>query len=294
MTAAATAWTAKPATETDESVRARIVRALRSAGCVFAEDEARLLQAEARTPAELDVLLARRVAGVPLEHVLGWAEFCGLRILLDDGVFVPRRRTELLVREGAAHLRRSGAAGRNGGPVVVDLCCGSAAVGAAVAARAGDVELHASDVDAAAVACARRNVAAVGGTVHHGDLYAPLPRVLAGRVDLLVVNAPYVPSDAIALMPPEARLHEPRAALDGGTDGLDVHRRVAAGAPTWLSPDGILLIETSTAQARATVEAVERHGLSATVVTDDSLDATAVVGRVPDQEWRSPRRSQPR
>jgi release factor glutamine methyltransferase len=249
---------------------------------VFAEDEARLLQAAARTPTELDALLARRVSGVPLEHVLGWAEFCGLRILLDDGVFVPRRRTELLVREGAAHLRRSGLARRSGGrPVVVDLCCGSGAVGAAVAARAGDVELHASDVDAAAVACARRNVAGVGGAVHHGDLYAPLPRLLAGRVDLLVVNAPYVPTDAIALMPPEARLHEPRAALDGGADGLDVHRRVAAGAPTWLSPGGILLIETSAAQAGATVEAVEGHGLSATVVVDDSLDATAVVGRVP-------------
>jgi release factor glutamine methyltransferase len=248
---------------------------------VFAEDEARLLQAAARTPAKLEALLARRVAGVPLEHVLGWVEFCGLRVLLDDGVFVPRRRTELLVREGVAHLRRSGAAGRERRPVVVDLCCGSGAVGAAVAAWAGDVELHASDVDAVAVACARRNVAGVGGAVHHGNLYAPLPRVLAGHVDLLVVNAPYVPSDAIALMPPEARLHEPRAALDGGADGLDVHRRVAAGALEWLSRDGILLIETSAAQARASLEAVERHGLFATVVTDDSLDATTVVGRVP-------------
>ncbi|WP_248259074.1 putative protein N(5)-glutamine methyltransferase [Georgenia sp. EYE_87] len=265
---------------THESVRARLVRTLRAAGCVFAEDEAVLLQAAARTPAELDALLARRVDGVPLEHVLGWAEFCGLRILLDDGVFVPRRRTELLVREGAAHLRRSRAAGRAGRPVVVDLCCGSGAVGAAVAALAGDVELHATDIDAAAVACARRNVAGAGGAVHHGDLYAPLPRGLAGRVDLLVVNAPYVPSAAIALMAPEARLHEPRAALDGGADGLDVHRRVAAGALTWLGPDGVLLIETSAAQARATVEAVERHGLSAAVVTDDSLGATAVVGRV--------------
>lgn len=269
----------EPAARTDEPGPAWVVRALRSAGCVFAEDEARLLQAAARTPAELEALLERRVAGVPLEHVLGWVEFCGLRILLDDGVFVPRRRTGLLVREGVAHLRRSGRARR---PVVLDLCCGSAAVGAAVAASVGGVELHASDVDAAAVACARRNVAGVGGSVHHGDLYAPLPRSLAGRVDLLVVNAPYVPSDAIALMPPEARLHEPRAALDGGADGLDVHRRVAAGAPTWLRPDGILLIETSAVQAPATVEAVERHGLSATVVTDDSLDATAVLGRVPE------------
>jgi release factor glutamine methyltransferase len=266
-------------------VRARTVRALRAAGCVFAEDEARLLHAAARTPSELDAFVSRRVAGAPLEHVLGWAAFCGLRILVDGGVFVPRRRTELLVREGAAHLRRStGTPGprRPGGrPVVVDLCCGSGAVGVALAASAGRVELHVTDVDPSAVTCARSNVARVGGAVHHGDLYAPLPSELLGRVDLLVVNAPYVPSDAIGLMPPEARLHEPRIALDGGPDGLDMHRRVAAGARPWLAPGGALLIETSTAQARATLEAVERHGLSATIVTDASLDATVVVGTAP-------------
>jgi len=258
---------------------AELVRTLRAAGCVFAEDEARLLTAAARTPAELDALVRRRVAGAPLEHLLGWAEFCGMRIAVDDGVFVPRRRTELLVREGARHLRRAARGHRHSRtpPVVVDLCCGSGAVGAALAAAAGPVELHAADIDPRALASARRNVAGAGGTVHLGDLYAALPRSLAGRVDLLAVNAPYVPTDAIASMPPEARLHEPRVALDGGADGLDVHRRVAAGALRWLAPGGALVLESSAVQARATVGALGRHGLATRVVRDEELDATAVV-----------------
>ncbi|PFG38446.1 release factor glutamine methyltransferase [Georgenia soli] len=257
-----------------------VAAVLRAAGCVFAEDEARLLAAAARTPAELDALVRRRAGGAPLEHILGWAQFAGLRIGVDDGVFVPRRRTELLVREGAAHLRRTARArpGSRTPPVVVDLCCGSGAVGTALAAVAGPLELHAADVDPVAVACARRNVAGVGGTVHLGDLYAALPSLLLGRVDLLVVNAPYVPSDAVALMPPEARLHEPRTALDGGADGLDVHRRVAAGARRWLVPGGALVLETSVVQAPASAGALVRHGLTARVVRDDDLDATAVVG----------------
>jgi release factor glutamine methyltransferase len=247
-----------------------LVSRLRAAGCVFAEDEAHLLLA-ARTPAELAALLERRVAGEPLEHVIGWAELAGLRIAVDPGVFVPRRRTEMLVREGAA-LAAPGA-------VVVDLCCGSGAVGAALAAAVPGVDLHAADVDPAAVACARRNVAAAGGRVYAGDLDAPLPAALRGRVDLLVVNAPYVPTEAVALMPPEARLHEPKVALDGGADGLDVQRRVIAAAPRWLAPGGHLLIETSERQAPHTAEAMVRAGLHARTATSAELDATVVVGR---------------
>ena len=108
--------------------------------------------------------------------------------------------------------------------------------------------MHAADVDPAAVACARRNLP----PVYQGDLYAALPERLRGRVDLLVVNAPYVPTAAIATMPPEARDHEPRVALDGGADGLDVQRRVAADAPAWLRPGGALLIETGADQAPRT------------------------------------------
>src|SRR5438876_9282190 len=107
--------------------RAAIVTRLRAAGCVFAEDEARMLIAAARTPAGLAAMVDQRAAGQPLEHVLGWAEFCGLRIAVEPGVFIPRRRTEFLVRQAAALARQAGAQQR---VVIADLCCGSGAVGA--------------------------------------------------------------------------------------------------------------------------------------------------------------------
>ena len=250
-----------------------ITTALRAAGCVFAEDEASLLLATGS--ADLAALVARRVAGEPLEVVVGWAEFCGLRIEIDAGVFVPRRRTEHLVHE-AARL-----AGSTTSPVVVDLCCGSGALGVALAHLLGSVQLYAADVEPAAVRCARRNVGAVGGQVFEGDLDQPLPPSLRGRVDLLLANVPYVPTDAIALMPPEARLHEPAVTLDGGSDGLAVLRRVAAVAPAWLAPGGHLLVETSEEQAAGAVDAFTAAGLVARVSEDDETGATVVVGTTP-------------
>ncbi|WP_234380574.1 putative protein N(5)-glutamine methyltransferase [Streptomyces sp. CMB-StM0423] len=253
---------------------APLVARLRAAGCVFAEDEARLLQAAAPTPAGLDALVARRVAGWPLEQVLGRAEFCGLHIAVEPGVFVPRRRSEFLVRHAAA------AAATAPAPVVLDLCCGSGAIGAAVLAAVPGAELHAADVDPAAVRCARRNVGP-GGTVYEGDLYAPLPRRLRGRVDVLVVNAPYVPTAEVPFLPPEARDHEPLTALDGGADGLDVQRRVIAAAPEWLAPGGLLLVETSERQEPRTRAAVAAAGLTAHTAACADLAATVVTGRAP-------------
>jgi release factor glutamine methyltransferase len=250
--------------------RAAMTERLRAAGCVYAEEEAALLLDTAGSPAELAAMLDRRLAGLPLEHVLGWVEFCGLRVAVDAGVFVPRRRTELLARRAAALTRPGG--------VVVDLGCGSGAVGLAVAALAGAVRLHAADIDQAAVACARRNLAGSGGRVHAGDLYDPLPRRLRGRVDVLVANVPYVPSAAVDLLPREARIHEPLVALDGGSDGLDVIRRVAGAAGEWLSPGGHLLLEASTGQVPAVVTAITSAGLFPAVVTDEELGATIVIG----------------
>lgn len=262
---------------------AGIVTTLRNAGCVFAEDEAQVLAAAARSPDDLDSLAARRASGLPLEQVVGWADFCGLRITVEEGVFVPRRRSEFLVREAAAAARRLGQGGGTSGSgrefIVVDLCCGSGAVGLALAAALGGADLHAVDIDPAAVACARRNVGGQG-QVYAGDLYNPLPPSLRGRVDLIVANAPYVPTAEIPLLPAEARLHEPQVALDGGYDGVEVHRRVAAQAPEWLSPAGHLLIETSGRQAPLTAAAVTAAGLTATVVADDewAAAAAAVIG----------------
>jgi release factor glutamine methyltransferase len=247
-----------------------LVERLRAAGCVFAEEEAALLRAQAATPAELEAMVSRRVAGEPLEHVLGWAEFRGLRIAVDPGVFVPRRRTELLVDLAAARVLP--------GAVVLDLCCGSGALGAALAAERPGIELVAADVDPAAVRCARRNLEPLGGRVFEGDLFDPLPPDLRGRVDVLLVNVPYVPSGEIALMPPEARLHEAPIALDGGADGLDVLRRVAAQARSWLAPGGVLFTETGEEQAAVAVQVLTGAGLAAHVVTDEDDEAVVVVG----------------
>ncbi|MGA8117841.1 MAG: putative protein N(5)-glutamine methyltransferase [Actinocatenispora sp.] len=256
-------------------VPASVVARLRAAGCVFAEDEARLLVSTARSATDLTAMVERRTEGLPLEHVLGWAEFCGLRIAVDPGVFVPRRRTEFLVRQ-AVDLARGTA-----DPVVVDLCCGSGALGAALVAATGATEVYAADIDPAAVRCARRNLAAADGHVYEGDLYDPLPDALRGRVTVLLANVPYVPTDAVGLLPPEARLHEPRVALDGGTDGLDVLRRVATGAPHWLAPGGHLLVETSERQAPRAVDTVTASGLTARVTSSEDLNATVVVGTLP-------------
>jgi release factor glutamine methyltransferase len=251
---------------------------LRAAGCVYAEDEAEVLRSSAASAAELESMIVRRVAGEPLEVVAGWAEFCGLRVVVEAGVFVPRARTAVLVEHGERFVTR--------GSVVVDLCCGTGAVGAVLHDRQPGIELHASDVDAVAVRCARRNLEPIGAQVHEGDLFGALPHDLRERVDLLVVNAPYVPTDAIARMPPEARDHEPRTALDGGADGVEIHRRVAKGASRWLSPHGRLIVETSRDQAALTSEAFERAGLRTSVVTSDDTEGTAVIGsRDPATDW---------
>jgi release factor glutamine methyltransferase len=277
---------------------------LRAAGCVFAEAEADLLLAAASSPAQLRAMVEQRAGGVPLEHVVGWAEFCGLRIAVGPGVFVPRRRTEFLVglaaggteagrdpagadpaRADPARADPARAAGdlagqdRPGRPVVIDLCCGSGALGVALAAALGGADLHAADVDPAALAWARRNVVPAGGRVHQGDLFGALPAELRGRADILLVNVPYVPTGEIELLPAEARDHEPRVALDGGGDGLEVLRRVAAEAAAWLAPGGRLLTEASERQAGAAAAIVAAGGLAAQVVSDHELGATVVIGR---------------
>ncbi|GAB3795278.1 putative protein N(5)-glutamine methyltransferase [Humibacter antri] len=303
-----------------------VVARLRAAGCVFAEDEARLILDEASDPRELEAFVARRVVGEPLEYILGWAEFCGLRVSVAPGVFVPRQRTTLLVREALRVAPRA--------PVVLDLCCGAGAIGAGILAARPSADVHASDIDPVASDCARSTLvatrlaqgtpssqgapaeadAAPAGTgavpagtdaapaetnaepdltdaapdltdaaaaphVYTGDLYEPLPASLRGRVDVIVANAPYVPTDEIRLMPPEAREHEAQAALDGGYDGLVLQRRVAEGAREWLSPGGHVLIETSRRQASATAGILEAAGFSAAIVRDDEVDGTVAVGR---------------
>lgn len=287
-------------TVTDGALEA-LVRRLRTAGCVYAEKEAGLILAQAADAAEVDRLATARARGLPLEQVLGWAGLAGVRVGLEPGVFVPRRRTELMVavavslglavaddtRASASASERNPGGGRGGSsplmsdPVVLlDLCCGSGAVALAVGhglRQAGVApEVTAADVDPVAVRCATRNLP--GATVLESDLFAALPDDLRDRVDVLTANVPYVPTRDLPLMPREAREHEPPLALDGGDDGLAVLRQVAAAAPAWLAPGGTVLFETGERQVPAALAALEQAGLTTDVRTDDDLGAVVVLG----------------
>ena len=251
---------------------AALVARLRAAGCVYAEDEAALLTAATDSPQALTALTDRRVAGEPLEHLLGWAEFCAVGSPSTRGCSYPGPGLRCWWRPPR---RSPGPA-----PALVDLCCGSGAISVALIDRLAPRWLAAVDVDPAAVACARRNLAGRDVTVVQGDLYDPLLPDWRGRLDVVVANAPYVPTPAVALMPAEARLHEASVALDGGGDGLAVLRRVAAGAVDWLRPGGHLVVEVSAGQAGALCEEMTGLGLLPTVLSAEESAR-------PRRRWRS-------
>lgn len=250
--------------------REDVIERLREGGSVFAEDEADLLIGQFEGD-DLEEALRDRTRGEPLEHILGWAEFAGLRITVLPGVFVPRRRTVLLLEQALANLPRHG--------LLVELCCGSAAVATAVAHGRADATVHASDIDEQAVMCARENLTPFGGHVGSGDMAEGVPDHLHGKVDVLVANAPYVPTAQIELMPSEARGFEPVRALDGGPDGTKIQDRVVAAATELLSPSGVVVLETSRPQAETTASRMRWRGFVPQVVLDEELDATCVVGR---------------
>jgi release factor glutamine methyltransferase len=244
---------------------------LRAAGCVFAEEEARLLMEHSPTTVGLDRLVDRRCTGEPLEVLLGWAAFRGLRVGIGAGVFVPRRRTELMVDVAAALAPE--------GSVVVDLCTGSGAVALALGVERPDLELYAADLHPAALQCARANLLD-RAQVFVSDLFDGLPADLRGRVQVATANVPYVPTGEIDLLPPEARDHEPLSTHDGGSDGLDVVRRVARDARDWLVPGGHLVVEINRRQAASARFAVATAGLRPSVAAEDEDGTVFLAGRL--------------
>lgn len=220
--------------------RDTIAATLRAAGCVFAEDEAAEIR---RLGADPDTVVAARAAGVPLEHALGVAVFAGLDLAVGPGVFVPRRRAEVLV--GAARAARPDAR------VVVDLGCGCGALAAALASRLPEASVYAVDLDDTAVAYAARNAARFGFTVRRGDWWGALPRGLRGRVELAVAYLPHVPAPRLSGIPGDYRRHEPELAVAGGADGLDPLRAVTRNLDDWLAPDGVLVTLVAEEQLEA-------------------------------------------
>jgi release factor glutamine methyltransferase len=200
----------------------------------------------------LRALVARRAAREPLQHLLGTAVLGPVEVDVGPGVFTPRPETELLLEWGLEALR--GVAS----PLVVDLCTGSAALALAFADGRGDAEVHAVEVDPAALDWARRNIAEHGDRVvlHAADVRDPhLLAELARRVDLLVCNPPYVPDGTS--VPPEVGVWDPAVAVFGGPDGLEIIRAVVARAAALLRPGGALAIEHDDTQAK-TVPALLR------------------------------------
>jgi release factor glutamine methyltransferase len=247
------------------------VARLRAAGCVFPEHEIDAILATAEDDSQIQSMIGRREGGEPLEHVLGWVEFCGLRIALAPGVFVPRVRTEFLAQTAIDALRNV-----NGSACAVDMCCGSGTLAVAIANALPDVVLHAADIDDDCCACARGNLHGVG-VVHCGDLFAALPLDLHGTIDVICANVPYVPSKELATMPAEARDHERAVALDGGADGLEIAGRVMREAGAWLRRGGSAMIEVAPAQVDALCGIAAHSGLTPRVLTSDEYEATVVV-----------------
>lgn len=265
-----------PGTRLRNDYRVSVVEDLRRAGCVYAEDEARILMNSASTPDDLATMVAQRVAGDPLEYIVGWAEFHGTRVKVTRGVFVPRRRSEFLVECGIRLIDRLGVTPTGHSPVVLDLCCGTGALGLTVAVHRS-VELISADIDPVAVACARENLNGLA-TVVEGDLFEPVARDLQGRIDVLLANVPYVPSDARRLLPRESRDFENPVAIDGGRDGLAILRRVAAQAELWLRPGRSVLLEVGQAQVDAAEQIIRESRLQPRLETSPDGDTTVLVG----------------
>jgi release factor glutamine methyltransferase len=239
-------------------------RELAAAGCVSAAAEADWLLDEAADEAALRAMVARRAAGEPLQYVIGWAPFGRLRLAVGPGVFVPRPETEGLADRAATRLRAAPAP-----RVAVDVCAGSGAIACFLAAEVPGARVLATELDPGAQAWARGNAERFGVELLAGDLDDPLPAELAGRVDVLCANVPYVPTTAIATLPTDVRDHEPRLALDGGPDGLDVLRRLAPRTGHWLAPGGAFLCEIGEDQAEAATAVLEAAGLTGVAVHPD-------------------------
>jgi release factor glutamine methyltransferase len=222
---------------------------------VFAEDEARLLLGSVDTADAIESALRRRVAGEPLEHVLGVATFCGQPISVRPPVFIPRRRAEPLALAAADDVRS-----RPDGATVLDLGCGSAAIAAVVAAAASTARVWASDVSAEAVEVARLNAVRYDIAVVRSDWWSDIPAELSEGVDVVVAYLPHVPDSRLDEVPTDYRRAEQRLAISGGPDGMDPLRCVLAGLHRWLAPGGSFMTLLASEQRDPAVALIRNAG----------------------------------
>lgn len=239
------------------AVLADVAGRLAAAGCVAAAEEAAELVSAVPDANTLEAYVGRREQGEPLAWITGAVRFCGRRVLMTAGMFVPRPQSEELAFRAAALLAARGPGGR-----AADLCTGSGAVASHLAAAGGGATVVGVDREVRAVGCARRN----GVRAIVGDVGEPLR---SGVFDVVTAVAPYVPTGAIGVLPSDVQRYEPRVALDGGPDGLDLVRRVVDAGARLLRPGGWLLAEIGGDQDRALAPVLERFSFRAVDVWHD-------------------------
>lgn len=245
---------------------ATLAAVLSRAGFISAEEEADELLARAAGDVEmLDSLVARRLTGEPLAWITGRASFCGLEIRVDPGVYVPRWQSEPLARRAIERLPINGSA--------VDVCTGTGAIARTLLTNRPRARVVASDIDQRAVACATAN----GVEVYLGDLFAPLPRALHGRVDVVVGVVPYVPTPALPRLQRDTFTFETSLAYDGGPDGTAILRRVLTDARRFLRRGGALLLELGGGQATVLSDVLARRGyVDVSVLVDEDRDVRGI------------------
>ncbi len=252
-----------------------VIDRLVMAGCITAEKEAAEFLAAAPDETTLEAWLCRREQGEPPAWIMGRVVFCGQALHIAPGVYVPRSQTEELARRAATRLPDNGRA--------LDLCTGAGAVAAYLLAQVPTAAVIGIDRDVRAAVraavCARRN----GVPTAVADLAEPLAN--HRQFDLVTAVAPYVPTQAIRLLPADVQRYEPTVALDGGADGLNMVRRVIAAASRLLVPGGWLLLEVGGNQDNALAPTLRRYGFdTATAWWDDDGDLRGIASRATSGE----------
>jgi release factor glutamine methyltransferase len=253
----------------DSRSLATIASTLEGAGCIAAAEEAEELMAAARHSDHLDEMVSRRVTGEPLAWITGSVVFCQLPIAVEPGTYVPRWQSEQLARRAAQLLPPDG--------LGVDLCTGSGAIAMVMRAGRPEARVVGTEIDPLAARCARRQ----GVEVYEGSLGEPLPGELAGQVDVMTGVLPYVPTDALHLLPRDVQQFEPRRALDGGQRGLALVSEVVATSPRWLKRGGWLLLEIGADQVGETTTLFAHAGfVDLELLEDGDGDVRGLGGRL--------------
>jgi len=224
-------------------------------------------------------LVRRRAQGEPLQTLIGTIEFYSRTFKVEAGVFIPRPETERLVEIATTLLAPPDH--RLIAPRAVEIGCGTGVVACSLAAELPRLEIWASDISAPAVELSRHNAQLLGlagrAHFHAGSRFEPLPRHLRGTVDLLVSNPPYVRRDEIEGLAVEVAEHDPRAALDGGPDGLDFYRHLAREMGDWLRPGAGIALEIGIQQDEAVPEILAGAGARNIEVHEDYTHRPRVV-----------------